>query len=381
MTMKRILIVTHCLRGGGVEVSLSNLLKSLDLSHCKVTLYSLVQEKPLSDLPPFIRYRFFYRRGFDGDAYIKRLITKVWNKFVYTLQMHFSPKWFYRILVRGTWDVEIAYIEGDSTRIVSGSTNRRSKKLAWIHCDMQTHHWSAESYRNGFEELDAYGKFDIVCAVSERIREIALRVFPSIRQCVHVPNYIPKIEVPEKLETRKSDRVLRFCAVGRLEYIKGFDRLIDATATLHNMGYDFHLQIIGDGKERCNLEKKVAACFGLSNKVAFLGYKKDPYPYMKMADWLICPSRSEGYGLVLAEAMYVGTPVITTDCSGTREITQDGKFGLLVDNNTDALTSALLRIIKDVSLYSFYKDKASEWTKLNDSNKTLKFISELIYGN
>lgn len=63
----------------------------------------------------------------------------------------------------------------------------------------------------------------------------------------------------------------------------------------------------------------------------FAGYKENPHPYMVRASLFVTPSRFEGFGLVLAEALAVGAPTIAADCkSGPREILVDGRYGRLV---------------------------------------------------
>jgi glycosyltransferase involved in cell wall biosynthesis len=82
--------------------------------------------------------------------------------------------------------------------------------------------------------------------------------------------------------------------------------------------------------------------------VALPGFVKNPYKYMKRAAVFVLSSRWEGFGMVLVEAMALGTPVVSTDCpSGPAEILKGGKWGRLVPvGNVDALAQAILRTLE-----------------------------------
>ena len=71
--------------------------------------------------------------------------------------------------------------------------------------------------------------------------------------------------------------------------------------------------------------------------IHFLGFKQNPYKYIKQCDCFICSSRTEGYSLAIAEAMCLGLPIISTRSAGPSEILDDGKYGMLVDNSTKGI--------------------------------------------
>ena len=81
-----------------------------------------------------------------------------------------------------------------------------------------------------------------------------------------------------------------------------------------------------------------------------LGYHKNPYPFYRKADLYVCSSYFEGYSTSCVEAIYFGLPVLTTRCAGMDEILNSGKFGMIVDNTTDALCNGLECILSNRSL-------------------------------
>ena len=110
------------------------------------------------------------------------------------------------------------------------------------------------------------------------------------------------------------------------------------------------LIVIGDGKLKEKLLLK-AKSLGISEKVDMIG-KKVPYAYMRHGDIFVLSSLWEGFGLVLLEAMSLGTPVVSTDCDyGPNEVIENEKSGLLVPvADPQELASAILRLIKDEEL-------------------------------
>ena len=79
--------------------------------------------------------------------------------------------------------------------------------------------------------------------------------------------------------------------------------------------------------------------------VAFLGYQKNPFAYMKLADYYVCSSFVEGFSLTVVEALIVGVAVISTQCTGPNEILSDN-CGILCENSEDGLYDTLKVINK-----------------------------------
>jgi len=117
--------------------------------------------------------------------------------------------------------------------------------------------------------------------------------------------------------------------LGELTSRKGFDTLIRAFATFRGQK-PARLFLMGKGSGRDSLEK-LCLDLGIREDVEFAGFRENPFPFLAHADLFVQPSRYEGFGMALLEALALGVPVVATDCpSGPREILQDGKYGRLV---------------------------------------------------
>ena len=158
---------------------------------------------------------------------------------------------------------------------------------------------------------------------------------------------------------------LSIITVGRLSTDKkGHDLLIEALALCHREGVHFTARLVGAEADteapgaRMRLEA-LARQNGLEPYVTFLGNRSDVPQLLQEADIFVHPSRYEGFGLALVEAMAAGLPVIASDIDGPREILRSGEDGLLFPaNDAKALAKALLRIHDNPELYEDMTKKA-----------------------
>lgn len=145
--------------------------------------------------------------------------------------------------------------------------------------------------------------------------------------------------------------------VGRLQAWKGQDVFLDAAARLSADLPSASFAVVGgavlgwEGDEEGRLKAR-AADFGIADRVHFAGHQDDPYPWIDALDVLVHASTlPEPFGLVLVEAMALGTPVVATAAGGPLEIVEDGVSGLLVPpGDASAMAGAVRRILGDSAL-------------------------------
>lgn len=151
----------------------------------------------------------------------------------------------------------------------------------------------------------------------------------------------------EAEELRTRFRTL-YVHVGRIAPEKNHDLLLAAAKRLQELRDDFAIVCVGDGYGRDRIESE-SRRLGLEDHIFLIGARQNPFPFVAKADALVLTSRLESFGLVLAEAMACGTPVVSVDAvGGVREVLQDGACGLLVErDDAQALAAAMNTIVSD----------------------------------
>ncbi len=149
----------------------------------------------------------------------------------------------------------------------------------------------------------------------------------------------------EPMEHPQSEPFL--VSVGRLDRQKAFDVLLDAYAG-SEARHRVRLLILGEGPERPALEAR-ARELSIADRVSMPGFVANPFAAMARARAFVLASRWEGFGLVIAEAMACGVPVVVTGCAfGPREIAQDGQSGIVVPvDDVAALRAGIDRVALD----------------------------------
>lgn len=140
-------------------------------------------------------------------------------------------------------------------------------------------------------------------------------------------------------------------SIGSFNKIKRHDILLEAYALAD---IPHRLVLVGDGNERNYIERKIAE-LGITEKVILVGWKKNPYPYIKNASLTIISSDSESLSSVVIESLILRTPVISTDCIGPKEILQSELSAFLSPISNHALLAQ--NITKAISKYPTIKDE------------------------
>lgn len=376
---RNICFYVHSLGAGGAERILRNLLGGLGASLDGTTVYCLKKQPVPPGYPPGVQFRFLFGATNKNDSCWKKLAVRIVNKAKLWVYEHASPETFYRLFIRGRYAVEVAFIEGFATRIVSGST-QKSRKLAWVHIDLGANHWSIEAYRHAEEERQAYRRFDTVVSVSEGVRASVEALAGRLADSRVLYNPVDAAQVRARSQESIPDRPegTLLCAVGRLVAQKGFDLLLAACGSLARAGYSFHLWILGEGPEHANLVQQIDA-LGLAGRVELLGQHENPWPYMRAADWLVCSSRSEGYSTVITESMILGTPVVATPCAGIDEQLGNGAFGLVAPDGGDGLENALRSILDGAADREDYARRALQGAARFDPAELARAIGNLLH--
>ena len=194
--------------------------------------------------------------------------------------------------------------------------------------------------------IESLAKYEDIIFVSQQLSQRFKEVFLTQKSTI-IHNGID-IEKIKRLSNQGVCHIndttgkINIVCVGRLSYEKGFDRIITSFSHLTIKERErLHLTIIGSGEKYAELNKLVQDN-NLNNHITFVGYLENPFPTIKAADVLVAPSRYEGFGLVVLEAMCLGVPCIATHTAGFDEIIDNNKYGILT-NNTDYGLDAILK--------------------------------------
>ena len=174
--------------------------------------------------------------------------------------------------------------------------------------------------------------------VSRAVRQMVCdRYWLPCAACACVPNGIdePSQHMPQVRDPQQ--RALRVAVVSRLSYEKGVDVFISALAHV-DATLDIQAAVIGEGDELDRL-KAQAADLGIADRVEFRGFVPGAAELLRSFDLVAIPSRTEGFGLLAAEAFAAGLPVVASGVGGLLDLVRDGENGWLVPSD-DAVAFA-----------------------------------------
>lgn len=367
--MKKVLFVIHDLHLGGAEKVLVNLVNHMDRSKFDVTVLALfgggVNEPFLN---PDIRLIVGHKRPFPGNSHVMKL---------------FSPERLFRYYIKGRYDAIVSYLEGPSARIVSGCPRDGTKLVSWIHIEQHTMKNAARSFRSAEEARKCYCRFDRTICVSRTVAEDFDSIFHLQRPIEVLYNTVESDVIREraqepldKIHCKKEE--IKLIGVGKVVPNKGFDRLARIHKRLREEdGLPVHTYILGEGFQRKGLEAW-AAENGLSDTFTFLGYQTNPYKYVAACDLFVCASHAEGFSTAVTEALIVGTPVVTTEVSGMREMLGENEYGVITENSEEALYQGVKEMLTAPERLSHYKEKARERGRRFSTGQTVRAVEEML---
>lgn len=361
----------HTMGRGGAEMALVNLANALTEQGENVTLYSILNTgnlstkisgdviyKPIFDLPSIVEKRNVNNtgtliKGSNGLSNVAKFYAMMWRIFHKQISKIGSKK-------VGEHDVYISYLEGPTSKFVANlETNKR--KIAWVHVDLNRERKSELFFRNQKENREHYNNFDEIVAVSDDVKK-SLCNYLQIDKDVHVIYNIYNVEeiitkstmpLSEKKKNSLDPTKINIVSVGRLSSQKGYDRLINAIRSLKDSNYDLyeHLNvvIIGDGELEIPLNNLIHE-LEVEDAISLFGFTDNPYNLISNSDLFISSSRTEGFSTVAVEATILGKYIVTTDCSGMREIISNDSQGKIFKNSTEGIEESLRFVISNIDM-------------------------------
>ena len=363
----KLLFLIHNLGSGGAEKVLVNLVNNMDNEKNDITVITLfgggINEQFLSKK---IKYHSVFPRMIRGNSYLMKLL---------------SPRQLHKLCVKEQYDVEIAYLEGPSSRVISGCPDKRTKLISWIHVEQHNMKKVAGSFRSNKEALSCYNRFNQVVCVSKFVKNDFTRVLNYKNPVTVLYNTIESDKIRsaalESVSEMNTSAEKKLIAVGTLKASKGYMRLLEIIRKLKEE-HSIHLYILGIGP----LEKEMTKFINdndLNENVTLLGYKTNPYKYVANSDLLVCASFAEGFSTAVSEALIVGTPVCTVNVSGMTELLGDNsEYGLITENTDEALYKGIRTLIENDEMLEHYAIQAKMRGKMFETDSTVKAVEQML---
>lgn len=372
MNNKKIAIVFLRWNIGGAEKSLIELLKNIDRSVYRITVYvcnwNAIDPSQKEQFPDDVQVISLNDSENQDISNISPF-----EKMMYRIRLHLSKKenkrFLYSILTypkyQETYDCAIAYKLDLEDTVYMLQRISAKKYCAWIHGEISEIP----------PDVEKIGK--LFC-VSEDTRAAVIRQKQSIKSATELFYNLFDRDDILKLSATPPDfgmtAEIKLLTVGRLHPVKGQTMVPRATRLLLDAGYDVTWYLVGDGPSRGEVETEIEK-YGVQDRVILLGTKENPYPYIKNCTIYVQPSFSEGYCTTTVEAKILRKPVVTTDAPGMREQFVSGENGIIVDAMTsealfDGIKTLLdhpelrQKIIDNLALETF--DNRKELQKLYD---------------
>ncbi|MEE9327310.1 MAG: glycosyltransferase [Cocleimonas sp.] len=364
MSKKSILFVMHELVAGGAERVVVNLANNLDRDKFEVHICLFNKKGWLLDLlkDDVTIHDLKTPRVSRGAIKFPFLLLSLKPDFVFSSIDHVN------LLI--SVQIKVLKLFLRNTKFIAREVNIPSIRAKYEQLGKQDYFYSKTI--NQYDYLIAqsnYMKDDIV--KSYNIEASKITVVPNPLDITHIKRSIQNIDEEELYSSGK----INLLAIGYLRPQKGFDLLLKTVPLLDDF---LHLNILGDGAEKENLEKQIKQ-LGIEDKVTMLGVDENPYKFMKQSDMVVLSSLYEGFPNVILEANACGKFVVAFECPGvSSEIIEDSINGVLVDpENIKALADAINSYVK----IKHDEKKISKTTDRYKVENVVKVYERLLLGN
>ena len=361
--MKSLHIFALHLAYGGVEKAISEF-SSLMAERYRVTIHSVyhMPDSPAYPIDSRVQIQYLLedipnRQEFKAAVDAGNLPRVLREGFRAVRILHGKRQSLIRA-IRSVEDGIIVTTRDEHNILLSRFGRPGVKKVAQFHED---HAYKKKLVRHFRKN---YGGIDLFTLLSPKMVHEVQQMMQDTNRHTRVA-YVPNFMVSRPEDVGYHDRENTVIAVGRLDWVKGFDRMIDLFAELHPQFPAWHLKIIGGGREEASLRERIAShdaasYITLTGKLA----PSQVISEMQKASVFALSSYTESFPFVLLEAMSCSLPIAAFNTRGGLDmIVKNGENGFLAESGEEFLSS-LSRLMEDLSLREQMAGKSRELSSL-----------------
>lgn len=396
---KRILIVSHAMEIGGAERALLGILENIDTEIYQVDLFLMRHEGELLNLipeninllPEIPEYTVLARpiKTVLKERHFLLAVARIYGKYKakkfdkkknYTesgVAIEYSHKYTKRFMPNiqpgVQYDMAISFL---TPHYFVTEKVQAKQKIAWIHTDYSVVQVDTES------ELAMWEVYDYIVSISEDVTHSFLKTFPTLEnKIVLIENILPKTLIEKQAKELPSEifdtHSVNLLSIGRFSTPKNFDNVPDICKRILEKGINVKWYLIGYGGDETLIRKKIDEA-GMHNRVIILGKKENPYPYIKMCDIYVQPSRYEGKCVAVREAQMLEKMVIITNYTTSGSQLEDGIDGIIVPMDNKGCADKMAEVLTNTTL----KKKIVENVHQRDytNAREIEKINRLIKG-
>ncbi|MCI8574930.1 MAG: glycosyltransferase family 4 protein, partial [Bacilli bacterium] len=367
---------------GGIEQAVSSLVEILknDYEISILSFYRLY-DQPVFYIDPSVHIKYLYETDVPlkvkkynqllKKKQIGKLIGVLWNDyfkgfhlihffhdFYYSMQIYFLGGRFRRLkkhLKNSEAEIHIS-TRYEISGYLSKYGRKESLKVGWEH----NHHHGNEKYKNSVALGNA--NLDYLVLVSRMLTKDYQKEL-ALKRCR--PVYIPNM-ITHDLDFVSDYKEPRILMVGRLEAEKGLFDALEVAKRMQERQIAFHLDIVGDGPLRADLEKNIFER-NLENYVTIHGFQNHEYigQLYRHASLNLMTSFTESFGLVLLEAMNAGIPCVAfSSAEGACELIQNDYNGyLIMERNVDEMVNQVVLLLENREKLAILGENAKLYSK------------------
>lgn len=373
--MKKITILSLHLGVGGIEKYIRSLSKILENDYeIELLITYKLKEKPSFQFSDKVKITYLIDGGPNRDeirhAFRRRKFLVLFKELLHAIKILYLKKSRTKKALKS---LEADYLI--TTRVYETKLANKILKNKNIIKIATDHNFPNKKYKK--ELIKCTTNYDKLVVVNNEIERIYKKEIGNKVLCI--PNFLDELS-KEKSKLTENNIV----AVGRFSKEKGFIDLIEIMSFIVKEDASVKLTLIGDGPIRESIKEKIKE-LDLESNVRLTGYlnEREVQNVMLNSSVYAMTSYTESFGLVIAEAMNVGLPIVGFDsASGTRELLRDNTGILIFNRDKKEFAHRIIELLKDKNELKFYSNKSlervknysanfakKEWLKLLDDTK------------